>query len=148
NWSQYIRDHRDELVAIDLVMNPPRSMKPGQAYAELKTLANIIGRPNKAWTPQRLWLCHEHVGKATAHPRGDAGIPDLVVLIRYELGAADELKPYRVVVTEGFEGWLLRQRQAGVEYTPDQMWWLERICEVVASDVGIAPALMNEEPFR
>jgi type I restriction enzyme, R subunit len=80
--------------------------------------------------------------------RNTCGIPDLITLIRYELGADTELKPYQEVVQERFAGWLLRQQQAGVEFTDDQMWWLERICEVVASDVGIEARLMNEEPFR
>ncbi|MGC5412456.1 type I restriction-modification enzyme R subunit C-terminal domain-containing protein, partial [Streptomyces sp. DT225] len=74
-------------------------------------------------------------------------MPDLISLIRYELGVDSELKPYRETVEERFEGWLLRQLQAGVEFTEDQMWWLEAIRDVVASDVGIAPPDFRAEPF-
>jgi type I restriction enzyme R subunit len=68
-------------------------------------------------------------------------------LIRYELGADAELKPYRSVVEERFEGWLLRQRQAGVEFSDEQVWWLEKIRDVIASDLGIEPRDLAHEPF-
>lgn len=147
-WREFLEANRDEITAIEIALNHPGRMTPSEVYAELEALAAMIGRPQRAWTPERLWVCYEHLGKATGHPGRGAGIPDLITLIRYELGVDSELKPYQEVVQERFAGWLLRQQQAGVTFTDDQMWWLERICEVVASDVGIEAKLMNEEPFR
>jgi type I restriction enzyme R subunit len=61
---------------------------------------------------------------------------DLIRLIRYEL-RRDELVPYLSVVEDRFANWLARQRQAGVEFTVDQMWWLERIRDVVVEGTGV-----------
>ncbi|THV24480.1 DEAD/DEAH box helicase family protein [Glycomyces paridis] len=148
SWHQFLEDNRDQITAIEIAMNHPGRMTPSEVYAELEALAAMIGRPQRAWTPEHLWLCYERLGKAAEHPGRGAGIPDLITLIRYELGEDTELKPYQEVVRERFAGWLLRQEQAKVTFTEDQMWWLERICEVVASDIGIEAKLMNEEPFR
>lgn len=148
SWHEFLEANRDQVTAIEIAMNHPGRMTPSEVYAELEVLAAMIGRPQRAWTPDNLWACYEQLGKATDHPGRGAGIPDLITLIRFELGADSELKPYQEVVQERFAGWLLRQQQAGVTFSDDQMWWLERICEVVASDVGIEARWMNEEPFR
>ena len=104
-----------------------------------------IRSPQRAWTPEVIWQAYEDLGKAVTHPH--AGIPDLITLIRFELGADVELRPYRAVVNERFANWLARQRQAGVAFTPDQVWWLEAIRDAVASGLGITAEDLKHEPF-
>jgi type I restriction enzyme R subunit len=147
-WSRLLREQRDSIAAVDIVMRSPRTVSPAVAYSALKELAYEIGRPNYAWTPQSLWVYYEDLGRAVHHPDKEAGVPDLIPLIRYELGADDELKPYRLQVEERLAGWQLKQRQAGVDFSDEQLWWLRAIGDVVASDVGISPAEFNAEPFK
>ncbi|MER5348916.1 DEAD/DEAH box helicase family protein [Kitasatospora sp. NPDC002551] len=146
-WSRLLTEQRDEIAAVSVALSSPRSVGPTEAYAALKELADQIRRPDFAWTPQVLWTYYEDLGDASQEPGKQAGVPDLISLIRYELGVDAELKPYRETVEERFEGWLLRQQQAGAEFTDEQLWWLEAIRDVVASDVGIAPADFRAEPF-
>ncbi|RSN23360.1 restriction endonuclease [Amycolatopsis sp. WAC 04169] len=147
-WSQLLKERRDRLAAIDIALTSPRSVSPAEAYGALKDLAQEIRRPDYAWTPQSLWGFYEDLGKAAHYPGKEAGLPDLISLIRYELGVDDELKPYRDLVEERLEGWLLKQRQAGADFSEDQLWWLRAISDVVSSDVGISPAEFNAEPFK
>ncbi|AOS64171.1 type I restriction endonuclease subunit R [Actinoalloteichus hymeniacidonis] len=147
-WSRLLREERDRIAAVDLAVASPRSVSPGQAYDALKELAAEIRRPQYAWTPQVLWAYYEDLGASVAAGNRDADVPDLISLIRYELGVDQELRPYRASVEERFEAWLLRQQQAGAEFTPEQLWWLRSIRDVVASDVGISPAEFNAEPFK
>ncbi|MFE2412778.1 DEAD/DEAH box helicase family protein [Kitasatospora sp. NPDC059408] len=146
-WSRLLTDQRDRIAAVSIALTSPRSVGPTEAYAALKELADQIRRPDFAWTPQVLWNYYEDLGHASQQPGKQAGVPDLISLIRYELGVDSELKPYRETVEERFEGWLLRQQQAGAEFTEEQLWWLNAIRDVVASDVGIAPADFRTEPF-
>lgn len=60
----------------------------------------------------------------------------------------EELRPYRETVEERFEAWLLKQGQAGADFSEDQLWWLRSIRDVVASDVGISTKEFNAEPFK
>jgi type I restriction enzyme, R subunit len=147
-WSRLLKEHRDRLAAIDIALTSPRSVSPAEAYGALKELAQEIRRPDYAWTPQALWVFYEDLGKAAHYPGREAGVPDLISLIRYELGVDDELKPYRSLVEERLEGWLLKQRQAGADFSEGQLWWLRAISDVVSSDVGISPAEFNAEPFK
>lgn len=147
-WHQLLEHERDRIAAINIALTSPRLVSPAEAYAALKELALEIRRPDFAWTPKTLWVYYEDLGLATHSGSHDAGIPDLISLIRYELGADQELRPYQVTVEERFQGWLLRQHQAGAEFTNEQMWWLRAIRDVVASDVGISPTEFNAEPFK
>jgi EcoEI R protein C-terminal/Type I restriction modification DNA specificity domain len=135
SWHGYLAAHRDEITAIQ-VLAEQRSGGGRGALAQLKEIAARIRRPPYAWTPVTIWDAYETLDKAAGASGASAGVPDLVSLIRFELGLDTELKPYRSVVEERFAGWLLRQEQAGAEFTVDQMWWLERIRDTVAIGVG------------
>ncbi|WP_113705331.1 DEAD/DEAH box helicase family protein [Nonomuraea lactucae] len=145
SWHEFLEEHRDEITAIQVLTE---SRGGGHdALAKLKDLAARIKRPPHVWTPDILWDAYETLGKATDSPRGNAELPDLVSLIRYELGMDSELKPYRSVIEERFAAWLARQEQAGAEFTADQRWWLEQIRDVVAIGVGITVEDIKGVPF-
>ncbi|WP_405360794.1 DEAD/DEAH box helicase family protein [Kitasatospora sp. NBC_00085] len=146
DWHSLLDSKRDELTAIGVALGQTR-VAPDVAYAALRELATYIKRPQYDWTPQILWQAYEDLGRAVARPGQTAGVPDLISLIRFELGADSELRPYRSSVEERFAGWLLRQHQAGATYSYEQMWWLERICSRVASDVGVEVEALRHEPF-
>ncbi|OSP45218.1 restriction endonuclease [Streptomyces sp. 13-12-16] len=148
-WSRLLKDERDRIAAVSIALTSPRSVSPKETYAALKELALEIRRPQYAWTPQALWTYYEDLGAAVHFDNGrEAGVPDLISLIRYELGVDEELRPYRETVEERFEGWLLKQQQAGADFSEEQLWWLRSIRDVVASDVGISTAEFNAEPFK
>jgi type I restriction enzyme, R subunit len=136
-----------ESTAIRVALGSGAKVSPREARDALKELAGRIKATNRAWTTGVLWEHYDQVGKAAASPGKETGLGDLVRLIRYELGADDELRPYRTVVEERFEGWLLRQEQAGVEFTDEQLWWLERIKNAIVTDIGIEPGDFGHAPF-
>ncbi|MFJ2769414.1 DEAD/DEAH box helicase family protein [Streptomyces sp. NPDC087300] len=147
-WSRLLKEERDRIAAVSLALSSPRTMSPSEAYAALRELATEIHRPQFAWTPHVLWTYYEDLGAAAHRPGREAGVPDLISLIRYELGVDEELRPYRDTVEERFEAWLLKQRQAGADFSGEQLWWLRAIRDVVASDVGIGTQEFNAEPFK
>ncbi|WP_225827279.1 DEAD/DEAH box helicase family protein [Streptomyces naphthomycinicus] len=147
-WSALLAgEQRDENAAIRVALGSGARVGPREARAALRELAAKVRASNRAWTPTVLWDHYQQLGRAAASPAREAGLGDLMRLVRYELGADDELRPYRTVVEERFEGWLLRQRQAGVEFTGDQLWWLERIRDAIATDIGIEPGDFGHAPF-
>ncbi|MEV7342629.1 DEAD/DEAH box helicase family protein [Streptomyces sp. NPDC093544] len=148
-WNTLLtKEQDDENAAIRVALGSgARRFTPREARDALKELSGRIRATNRSWTTGVLWDHYDQLGKAAASPGKEAGLGDLVRLIRFELGADDELRPYRTVVEERFEGWLLRQRQAGVEFTEDQLWWLDRIKNAIAVDVGIEPGDFGHAPF-
>ncbi len=147
SWREFLEQRRDEIAAIEIALSSPRSTSQEEAWSALRSLADEIHRPQYAWTPESLWGYYEDLAIARRRGGRKADVPDLISLIRYELGADPDLRLYREQVEERYAAWLLRQRQAGADFTEDQMWWLDHIRDVVASDVGIAPTDLGGEPF-
>ncbi|AQT74427.1 DEAD/DEAH box helicase family protein [Streptomyces sp. fd1-xmd] len=147
-WSRLLKEERDRIAAVSIALTSPRSVSPAETYAALQELALEIRRPPFGWTTKALWTYYEDLGAATHSPGREAGVPDLISLIRYELGVDEELRPYRETVEERFEAWLLKQGQAGADFSDEQLWWLRSIRDVVASDVGISTKEFNAEPFK
>nr|MDT0660336.1 type I restriction-modification enzyme R subunit C-terminal domain-containing protein [Micromonospora sp. DSM 115978] len=142
DFHAYLEEHRDEITAMQINFE----MKGRANYTQLKELAARIARPPQAWTPDTLWKAYVALGKTSDAP-GRRSVTDLVSLIRYELGLDGDLRPYRSVVEERFQGWLARQKQAGATFGRSQMWWLERIRDVIASSAGITVDDLDGAPF-
>ncbi|MET7908790.1 DEAD/DEAH box helicase family protein [Streptomyces avermitilis] len=148
-WNSLLtKSQRDQNTAVQVALGSGSGRRSvTEKRTALRQLIATIRASKRTWTPTILWGLYEDLGRAASHPSREAGLGDLIALIRYELGADSELRPYRTVVHERFQGWLLQQEQAGVEFTEDQLWWLERIRDAIASDVGIESAELKGEPF-
>lgn len=143
SWRAYLDEHRDEITAIELSFQ-----HAGRAvYAQLKELARRIERPPQAWTPDQLWRAYERLELAAERPGLTYGPVDLIGLIRFELGLDAEPRPHRSVVEEHFAAWLRKQEQAGVRFTGDQIWWLERIRDVVITSASFEHDYLDHVPF-
>ncbi|WP_374986437.1 DEAD/DEAH box helicase family protein [Streptomyces fradiae] len=145
SWQQYLDEHRDEVSAFEIAFRERKD--PKEVYRRLKDLARKIERPPFLWTPARLYDAYVQLGKASRHPRGSAGVVDLIGLLRFELGLDEEVRPYRSLVEERYANWLARQEQAGAAFTDDQVWWLDRMVDVIATDAAIEPEHLKDVPF-
>jgi type I restriction enzyme R subunit len=145
SWLEYLAAHREEITALQLLYSKPASARV--SYAELRELAEAIRRPPQQWTTDLVWNAYLALEVGRVVPTRRHSITDLISLVRYSLGLDDELVPFADRVHERFEGWLAMQRQAGAEFTGRQLWWLERIAEVIASSAGITADDLDNAPF-
>lgn len=145
SWKQYLDDHRDEIAAFNIAFQERRD--PGEVYRRVRDLARKIERPPFQWTAERLYDAYVQLGKAAQRPGWTAGVVDLIGLLRFELGLDAEVRPYRALVEERYAAWRARQEQAGVTFTEEQVWWLDRIVDVIATDAAIQPDHLKDVPF-
>ena len=145
SWRQFIEDHRDEITALEVLYHQPHGR--GLTYADIKELVNAIGRPPHRWTPAILWQAYETLDKSKVRASGHRVATDLVSLVRYTLGNADELVAYPDLVNERFDLWLNQQRTAGTDFTADQLTYLDLIKDRIASSLSIAPTDLQSPPF-
>jgi len=144
-WRDYLNEHRDEISAVEAAYRHGNGKRA--TYAKLKELAARIARPPHQWTPDVLWHAYERLEIAAKRPGMRYGVVDLIGLIRYELDLDNEPRPLRSVVEERFAAWLSRQQQAGATFTPSQVWWLERIRDIVATSVSFSASDLDGVPF-
>lgn len=144
SWAEYLREHRDEISAIQIMAEARTRRVP---FAAIQELADRIARPPHNWTVDLIWAAYEAVQVEYVRHNDRAKFTDLVSLLRYTLGEDDELVPYSDRVRERYAGWLMQQEQEGARFTDTQRWWLDRMADVVASSAGLSDEDLDNAPF-
>jgi len=145
SFKAFIEEHRDEITALQVLYSQPHSQR--LTFKEIKELANAIGRPPRSWTPQRLWEAYEALDKSRVRGSGQRTLTDIVSLVRFTLEQEDELVPYPERVSERFEAWLAAQRNAGRAFSAEQLTWLTRIRDHLATSLTVQPDDFAYTPF-
>ena len=78
---------------------------------------------------------------------GQRTFADIVSVVRYAIGGADELAPFADGVRERFHGWLAMQETAGRAFTDEQVGWLEDIRDHIAGSVSMEMGDFEYAPF-
>jgi len=144
SFEQYIREHRDEITALEVLYSRPYGRR--LRYEDIRALADAIQAPPRQWTPERLWQAYETLFASRVRGAADRMLTNLVSLVRFAV-AHDELVPFRDVVAERFEAWLAQQAQRGRQFSAEQRQWLEDIRDHVAANLEIAPDDFAYAPF-
>jgi type I restriction enzyme R subunit len=145
SFRAFIEEHKDEITALQILYSRPYRQR--LTFAEIKELANTIGRPPYQWTPERLWQAYEMLDRSKVRGSGRRVLTDIVSLVRFALEQEDELVPYPELVGLRFQAWLLAQENAGRTFTADQLAWLEQIREHVAASLAIDAEDFEYVPF-
>lgn len=145
SWRAFVAEHRDDIDALQILYSRPYDRR--LTLRQIKELAAAIGRPPHNWTPDALWSAYEAL--ESSRVRGSAGtvLTNLVSLVRKALDPEVDLVAYPLTVEERFDNWLAQQAQAGVEFDDEQVAWLRRIMEHLATSLTIAPDDFDLEPF-
>ncbi len=144
SWARYLEDHRDEITAVQLITE---AKERRIAFADVQELAERISRPPHNWTPDILWTAYEAVDAGRVRHSDRHTLTDLVSLLRYTVGADQELVPYAARVQERYAAWLAQQEQGGTIFSPMERWWLDRMVDVIASSAGITAGDLDRAPF-
>ncbi len=146
SFREYIEEHRDEITALQALYGSPYRQR--LTYADIKALADALVSPPRSWTTERLWEAHRQLDKSKVRGSGQRTLADIVSVVRYAIGGADELAPFAEGVRERFRGWLAMQETAGRAFTEEQVRWLEAIRDHIAGSVSMAMGDFQYAPFN
>jgi type I restriction enzyme R subunit len=146
SFEAFIVQHRDEITALQILYNRPT--KTPLKFEDLKALADTLQAPPNLWTESQLWQAYSALDQRKVKGAGCRRIlTDLVSLVRYAMHQENELVPYPERVAANFKAWLAQQQAAGKALTDEKRWWLEKMAEHIASNLGIAAEDFGYTPF-
>jgi len=146
SFEAYIEQHRDEITALQILYNRPT--KAPLRFEDLKALADTLEAPPHLWTESQLWQAYAALDQSKVQGASRRRIlTDLVSLVRYAMHQENELVPYPERVAANFKAWLAQQQAAGKAFTDEQRWWLEKMAEHIASNLGIDADDFGYAPF-
>jgi type I restriction enzyme R subunit len=146
SFEAFIAQHRDEITALQILYNRPT--KAPLNFEDLKALADTLQTPPQLWTESQLWQAYAALDSSKVKGASRRRIlTDLVSLVRYAMHQENELVPYPERVAANFRAWMAQQQAAGTGFTDEQRWWLEKMAEHIASNLGIEPEDFGYAPF-
>ena len=146
NFEAFIEKHRDEITALQILYNRPS--KAPLRFEDLKSLAEALHAPPHLIIESALWQAYAALDKTKV--KGSSArriLTDLVSLVRYAMHQENELVPYPERVAANFKAWMAQQEAAGKGFTEEQRWWLEKMAEHIASNLGIEAEDFGYAPF-
>lgn len=144
SFRAFIEENKDEIIALRIIYNETYKDRP-MAIERLKALYEKL--KSGGITVERLWDCYaiKHPGRVK---RGTmAQLADLISIIRFEMGYADNLTPFADKVNYNFMQWTLRRNAGAIHFTEEQMEWLRLIKDHIASSLSILPEDLDLTPF-
>ena len=145
SFQEYIEENRDEITALQVLYERPYRQR--LSYADIKALADALVSPPRSWTTDRLWEAYRQLDKSKVRGSGQRTFADIVSVVRYAIGGADELAPFADGVHERFHGWLAMQETAGRAFTDEQVQWLADIRDHIAGSVSMEMGDFQYAPF-
>ena len=110
SFREFIEENRDEITALQVLYERPYRQR--LSYADIKALADALQAPPRSWTTDRLWQAYRQLDQSKVRGSGQRALADIVSLVRFAVGEADELAPFAAQVHERFQGWLDMQETA------------------------------------
>ena len=143
-FHEFIEENKDEILALRILYDQRYKDRP-MAITQLKALYEKLKEKNI--TIERLWECYA-IKKPEKVKRGTvAQLTDLISIIRFEMGYADNLAPFADKVNYNFMQWTLRRNAGAVHFTDEQMEWLRLIKDHIAVSLSIEPEDLDLSPF-
>ena len=143
-FREFIEANKDEILALRIIYDQWYKDRP-MAITQLKALYQKLKAQNI--TVERLWECYA-IKKPEKVKRGTvAQLTDLISIIRFEMGYADNLAPFADKVNYNFMQWTLRRNAGAVHFTDEQMEWLRLIKDHIAVSLSIELEDLELSPF-
>jgi type I restriction enzyme R subunit len=149
-FEAFIAQHKDEITALQILYNRPT--KAPLRFEDLKALADTLHAPPHLISESALWQAYAALDSSKVKGTSARRIlTDLVSLVRFAMQQTNELVPYPQRVAANFKAWLAQQQAArgkqGNAFTDEQRWWLEKMAEHIASNLGLEAEDFGYAPF-
>ena len=145
SFHQFIEENKDEITALQALYERPYRQR--LRLDDIRALADAMEAPPRSWTTERLWQAYQRLDESRVRGSGQRQLADIVALVRYATGDADELAPFADHVNRRFAGWLAMQETAGREFNDEQRWWLEAIRDRIAGNVSAEMRDLQNSPL-
>ena len=144
SFKEFIEENKDEIIALRIIYNESYKDRP-MVIEQLKSLYEKLKKKNI--TINRLWDCY-YIKFTDKVKRGTvAQLTDLISIIRFEIGAMDELTSFADRVNANFKEWTFRKNAGYSQFTEEQMEWLRLIKDHIISSLSILDEDLDYTPF-
>ena len=145
-FKDFIERNKDELLALQILYSQPFK-KQKLTYAAIKDLTEKLTAPPWHLTTADIWQAYGRLeaSKVIGAPSNKM-LTDIISLIRFATGQAEQLEPFRNRVNQLFELWIGRQKNAGKTFSNEQMDWLRLVRDYIAANAAAEMEDLKQVP--
>ena len=144
SFREFIEENKSEIIALRIIYDQAYKDRP-MVIDGLKSLYEKLKA--KGVTVERLWESYA-IKKPNQVKAGTmAQLTDLISIIRFEMGYADNLSPFADRVNYNFMQWTFRRNTGAVHFTEEQMEWLRLIKDHIITSLSIELSDLDLTPF-
>jgi type I restriction enzyme R subunit len=144
-FKAFLAENRDRLVALQILYGRPHAAKKLDRAA-IEELRDTLRRPPWLLEPVDIWRAYARLDDKRVKGNPTRALSDIVMLVRYAVGAATMLEPLSSTIAGRFNLWLGREEKAGRVYSEAQRAWLTAIRDYIAVNVDITPQDLMDAP--
>lgn len=134
-FEQFIEDNRERIEALQILYSRP--YRAGLRYRHVKDLVTALRNSPIHAEPQQVWEAYRVVEPDRVRGVGGKQLADVVALVRHAIVPEEPLVPVVETVNHRYQEWLAEQWEAGVEFTEEQLRWLNAIRDHIATSLHI-----------
>ena len=130
NFKNFIDTHKDELNALSIIYNTSYKRTP-LTYALIKELDSAL--KSSLLYPEQIWEAFFVTQKGRVKVKKVSiteCLTNLIQLVKFAIGKDAELVEFSSVANARFELWLGRQKKRGLEFSAEQLEFLDRRAHV------------------
>jgi len=144
-FRRFLIEHRDTLTALQILYTRPHATRRLDRAA-IEELRDTMRRPPWLLEPIDIWRAYKRLDDERVKGNPTRALSDMVMLVRYAIGATTTLEPLPATIAGRFNLWLGREERAGRTYTEAQRAWLFAIRDFIAVNVDITPEDLMDAP--
>lgn len=144
SFREFIEDNKSEIIALRIIYDQAYKDRP-MVIDGLKSLYEKL--KVRGITVERLWESYAIKKPEQVKAGTMAQLTDLISIIRFEMGYADNLSPFADRVNYNFMQWTFRRNTGAVHFTEEQMEWLRLIKDHIITSLSIEPSDLDLTPF-
>lgn len=130
-FREFLEANKDQIVALQILYGRPYAQRR-LTYEALEQLRDSLKRPPWLLEPLYIWRAYKRLNDARVRGNATRILTDIVMLVRFALNKDEVLEPLPRKVAGKFNLWLGREKNAGREYSTEQLSWLNAIRDHLA----------------
>ena len=135
-FQEFLEANKDQIVALQILYGRPYAQRR-LTYEALEDLRDALKRPPWLLEPINIWRAYKRLNDARVRGNSTRILTDIIMLVRFALGRDDTLEPLPAKVAGKFNLWLGREKNAGREYSTEQLAWLTAIRDHLAVNAEV-----------
>ena len=144
-FKEFLEANKDQIAALQILYGRPYAQRR-LTYEALEDLRDALKRPPWLLEPVNIWRAYKRLHDKRVRGNATRILTDIVMLVRFALDKDEALEPLPAKIAGKFNLWLGREKNAGREYSQEQLAWLGAIRDHLAVNGDVTRGDLQEMP--